>query len=192
VVQLFVFNELAVKVRHWYEVATSDQEHGIRLEVLRRLQYPHQGSESASQPLGVDDLIWRVDLFDRIGDAPGSMRSAHYHLATDNEPTTRDYDPGVQSDPYGWTEKHLMDLSEILAKTAVTLESPGEELSDIRRCTPAIMAAVRSFAPDACDSPAKCQDATRDTVEIVQLMTTQFRQSSEDPRSRLEAWPVDS
>jgi hypothetical protein len=136
-------------------------------------------------------LIWRVDLFDRIGDPPGSMRSAHHHEAVGNEPTTRDYDRGVQSDPYGWTEQHLLDLSGILAKTGVTLENPGEELDDIRRATPAIMAAVRSCAPDACDSPAKCQDATRDTVEIVELMTTQFRQTTEDPRSQLQAWPVD-
>ena len=188
--QAFVFNELAVVVRHWYEVAPFDEEHGTRLELRRRLRYPHRGSESASQPVGLDGLLWRVDLFDRIGDPPGSLRRAHHHMnLNDTEPIGRDYDDELTADPFGWTESRLSELSRLLDELGVELHDRHDEIADVRRALPSIMSVARSFAPDRCDSPARCLEATRDTTDIVRMMTTQFRDSPTDPRSQARGWP---
>jgi hypothetical protein len=188
--QVFVFNELAVVIRHWYEVAELDEEHGTRLELRERVRYPHRGSESASQLIGIDRLLWRVDLFDRIGDPPGSMRRAHHHVnLTSNEPIGRDYDEGLAADPFGWTERRLSDVSLLLDELGIELDNPAQELAEVRRALPSIMLVVRSFAPDSCDSPARCLEATQDTVDVVRMMTSQFRGSAQDPRSLAHSWP---
>jgi hypothetical protein len=68
----------AVVVRHWFEIDLDDasMEHGARVELRLLAARPHRGSESAAQLITVDRPLWRADLFDRLGDLPGSFAVA--------------------------------------------------------------------------------------------------------------------
>jgi hypothetical protein len=179
--QIFAFNELAVAVRHWFEIGPEDDEHGARLELRRLVRHPHRGSESAPQVLELDQIVWRVDLFDAVGDAPGSWSRAHHHDDFDGiEPTGRTWDDELSADPLGWTRRRLEDLPGLLARRGVQLADVAGESADVRRALPAIMAALAACGPEACRSPADCLAATRDTREITQIMLGMFR--ADDPR----------
>jgi hypothetical protein len=183
--QAFVFNTVAVTVRHWFQVDREDDEHGTRIEVVRRIRRSHQGSTSTSQPIELNGLIWRADLFDRIGDEPGSMKRAHHHFRFDEagtSPIGRDWNEELTADPFGWTERKLSDLPALAVAAGVEVSDIDAEAEDLRRALPAIMRAARACAPDLCKSPEQCRLATRDTTEIVRLMTTQFRDDPKDPR----------
>jgi hypothetical protein len=182
VLQAFVFNELAITVRHWYEVGEVDEEHGTRIEVRTLNKHPHRGSESAAQRVDLDGIVWRFDLFDLIGKEPGNFERAHYHCDyEDLEPPNRSWDEALRADPFGWTEARLRDVAALAANACVTLEDGEEENADVRRHLPAIMAAARSYAPTECTSPERCMEWTRDLREVVLLMSTNFR--PEDPAS---------
>ena len=181
--QVFAFNELAISVRHWFEVGPHDTEHGARLEIRRLVRHPHRGSESAPQVLELDAIVWRADLFDALADAPGSSSRAHHHLDWDGiEPTGRTWDDDLSADPLGWTRRQLEDLPALLARRGVALEDAEAEAADVRRALPAIMAALEACQPTACRSPRECLAATRDTREITQIMLGMFREGAPDPR----------
>jgi hypothetical protein len=188
VLQAFVFNDVAVTVRHWFEVGEDgDDEHGTRIEVRALRKHPHRGSESAAQIVELDGIIWRADLFDRIGDALGSYGRAHHHAQFRGiEPAARDWDEELSADPFGWTERMLGDVAALADAAGVTLSDGDEEAADVRRCLPAIMAAAHAYAPDRCVSAEDCLQATRDTRDIVLLMVSQFRAPADggprDPR----------
>jgi hypothetical protein len=59
----FVFNEVAVLVRHWFEIDLIDShlEHGARVELRLLIPQPRRGSESAAQKVVVDQPVWRAD-----------------------------------------------------------------------------------------------------------------------------------
>jgi hypothetical protein len=181
--QVFAFNELAISVRHWFEVGREDDEHGARLEIRRIARHPHRGSESAPQVLELDEIVWRADLFDALDDPPGSWSRAHHHLDWDGlEPTGRSWDDELSADPLGWTRRQLEDLPALLARRGVELKDADAEAADVRRALPAIMAALEACQPTACGSPRECRAATRDTREITQLMLGMFRGGAPDPR----------
>jgi hypothetical protein len=182
--QIFAFNELAIAVRHWFEIGPDDTEHGARLELRRLVRQPHRGSESAPQVLQLDEILWRVDLFDALGDAPGSWSRAHHHDDFDGiEPTGRTWDDDLSADPLGWTRRRLEDLPGLLARRGVEVEDVAGEAADVRRALPAIMAALEASGPEACRSPEDCLAATRDTREITQIMLGMFRPGdARDPR----------
>jgi hypothetical protein len=183
--QVFMFNELGVVVRHWYEVVDDDEEHGARIELRRRTGVPHRGSESAAQLLQLDELLWRADLFDLIGPAPGNMQRAHHHVhCLDNEPVDREWEDELSTDPFGWTERRLAGLEQLLTEVGVSVDDLEGETADLRRALPAIMQVARANAGAECRSPQACRDATRDTREIVAMMTTMFRGDTVDPRLR--------
>jgi hypothetical protein len=181
---VFAFTELAISVRHWFEVGPEDEEHGARLEIRRIVRHPHRGSESAPQVLELDEIVWRADLFDALGDPPGSWSRAHHHLDWDGiEPTGRTWDDGLSADPLGWTRRQLEDLPALLDRRGVTLADPGAEAADVRGALPAIMAALEACRPAACRSPQACLAATRDAREITQIMLGMFRAGAPDPRA---------
>jgi hypothetical protein len=181
--QVFAFNELAIAVRHWFEVGPDDEEHGARLEIRRIARRPHRGSESAPQVLELDGIVWRADLFDGLNDPPGSWSRAHHHLDWDGiEPTGRTWDDDLSADPLAWTRRQLEDLPALLARRGMELEDPEGEAADVRRALPAIMAALAAAQPTACRSPGECLAATRDAREITQIMLDMFRDGAADPR----------
>jgi hypothetical protein len=181
--QIFAFNEIAVVVRHWFEVGPDDEEHGARLELRRLVPHEHRGSESAPQVLELDGIVWRADLFDGLDDEPGSWSRAHHHLNFDGiEPLDRTWDDDLSADPIGWTRRTLEDLPALLAARGVELEDAEGEAADVRRALPAIMAAVEAYRPANCRSPAQCRALTRDTRGLVALMAGMFRDDPRDPR----------
>jgi hypothetical protein len=184
--QAFVFNEVAIVVRHWYEVCKEDEEHGARIEVVRRVGRPHHGSPSSSQVIELDNrLIWRADLFDLIGEEPGNMKRAHHHIRFKNDgsaPLRREWDDDLREDPFGWTETRLSDLNALAAASGAELVEIEADAEDIRRNLPAIMSAVRNCAPERCVSIEHCRQQTRDTNEIVQMKVNRVREDRRDPR----------
>src|SRR4051794_34714991 len=74
VLHAFVYTDIAILVRHWFEVSLNDShlEHGARLELRLRDPQPHRGTESAAQKIVTDRPVWRADLFDRIDGTPGA------------------------------------------------------------------------------------------------------------------------
>lgn len=181
--QIFAFNEIAIVVRHWFEVGPEDEEHGTRLEIRRLVPHAHRGSESAPQILELDEIVWRADLFDGLEDVPGSWSRAHHHRNFDGiEPRDRTWDDDLSADPIGWTRRALDDLPALLDQQGAELEDPEGEAADLRRALPAIMAAVEAYQPVNCRSPQECLAATRDTGEIMQIMIGMFRDAPGDPR----------
>ena len=123
--QAFVFNEVAITVRHWYEIGDDEEEHGVRIEVRKLRRHPHRGSLAAPQLVELDEILWRGDLFDLIGDQPGSFARAHHHTNFDGiEPLDRAWDDELTRDPLTWTEKHLGDISELAMTANVGLDDP--------------------------------------------------------------------
>ena len=66
--QVFAFNELAIAVRHWFEIGPDDDEHGARLEIRRIARHPHRGSESAPQVLELRRRITKASLMVPVGE----------------------------------------------------------------------------------------------------------------------------
>ncbi len=185
--QAFVFVETAVTVRHWFEIGPEDAEHGSRLEIRRRVPHPHRGSESASQVLELDDVLWRADLFDLYGGAPGNFERAHYHPTFDGvEPSDRTWSDQLQVDPFGWAEAQLRDYAALISGCGLELTEPRAEEQDLRTALPDIMAAARRVAGSECTSDGACLAATRDTTEIMDMMGEMFREhlppERRDPR----------
>ena len=191
----FAFNELAVIVRHWFEIGPEDEEHGTRVELRRLVPHQHRGSESAPQVTEIDGIIWRADLFDVCGAHPGTFDRAHYHLRFDGvEPTDRAWDAELSSDPFGWLRRELGDLPRVLASQDVTLQDMPGEVADIRRSLPQIIEASLACAPARCRTGQDCLAMTRDTTSSLGLMISRFRAGvPEDPRvlaaSSRNEWP---
>jgi hypothetical protein len=78
VLQAFLF-DVAVLVRHWFEIDLADShlEHGARVELRLLVEQPHRGTESASQQYVIDQRAWRADLFDRLDATAGGFDAAH-------------------------------------------------------------------------------------------------------------------
>jgi hypothetical protein len=186
--EAFVFNEIAIVVRHWFEIGPEDDEHGARIEIRRLVRHEHRGSESAPQLIEIDDIIWRADLFDSLSDEPGNFARAHHHVHFDGiEPVDRDWDDRLSADPFGWVQKQLEALPELLAARGADLQDVEGETDDVRRNLPAIMSAARRCAATECTTPRQCANQTRDTTEIVAMQASLFRGNSprgpRDPRA---------
>jgi hypothetical protein len=99
-------------------------EHGVRLEV-RLLGRPEiTGSIYAAQPIVIDQLVWRADLFESVDGPVGSHDRTHHHPnARGWEPGKRSFDPAMTADPIGWVTKKLRDLSELLSSAGLDPES---------------------------------------------------------------------
>ena len=84
----FVYNDVAVLVRHWFEVSlkASHLEHGTRVELRVRPPEPHRGSESAAQAITADRPLWRADLFDRVDGSPGGFEAVCVELEAEARP----------------------------------------------------------------------------------------------------------
>jgi hypothetical protein len=185
--QAFVFNEIAVIVRHWFEIGPEDNEHGARIEVRRIVGHEHRGSESAPQLIEIDEILWRADLFDTLSDKAGNFARAHHHMHFEGiEPVDRDWDDRLTADPFGWVEERLRELPKLLVASGTELRDVEAEAADVRRNLPAIMSAARACAATACTTPQQCADQTRDATEIVAMQASLFRSDSpggpRDPR----------
>jgi hypothetical protein len=180
----FLLDNVAILVRHWYEVGPSDEEHGTRIE-LRTIDRPaHIGSESAAQPITLDKPIWRADIFDLIGEPPGNLSRAHFHPIFDGrEPSSRRWDDRLRNDWAGWLTEQLTNLPYALAAAGFREPRACDGYELIPAYLDQLIAAATSLLGANCDAGQQCLAATRDTTTAVSMMLQMFRTpGTGDPR----------
>jgi predicted ThiF/HesA family dinucleotide-utilizing enzyme len=173
VLHAFVYNEIAILVRHWFEVSLKDShlEHGVRLELRLREPQPHRGSESAAQRIVADQPVWRADLFDRIDGTPGAFEAAHFHPRfTGVEPCERNWADVIKAAPWDWLDEQLQDIAAVAAAGGVTLPHPEADTEQVRADRAAIVATAQSRAATQCGSKEQCYAWTQDAAPTVHLM----------------------
>jgi len=191
VLHAFVYNDLAILVRHWFEVSLKDShlEHGVRLELLLREVQPHRGSESAAQKIVADRPLWRADLFDRVDGTPGAFEAAHFHPRFDGvEPCRRNWADAIKTTPWEWLHDQLADVAAIAATAGVQLPDPAADTEQVRADAPAIVAVAQSRAAAQCGSKEQCYAWTQDAVPLVHLMLRGLTQPDLLDRDRVSPW----
>jgi hypothetical protein len=169
--EVFVFNEVAVIIRHWYEIGEGGREHGARVEIRKLTPSPRRGTESASQLIAIDEPIWRADLFDLLGDEPGTFGRAHYHHRFDGpEPTARDWDAELSADPLSWCRKRLSNLEELIPAAGSSLRDLALEAQELRGACDRMIASVNRYVGKNCLDPEGCRAATRDAGATIAMM----------------------
>ena len=169
--EVFVFNEVAVIIRHWYEIGEGGREHGARVEIRKLTTSPRRGSESASQLITIDQPIWRADLFDLLGDDPGTFGRAHYHHRFDGpEPTARDWAAELSADPLAWCRDRLSNLEELIPEAGATLTDLALEAQELRAACDRMIESVNRYVGANCPDPEACRAATRDAGTMIALM----------------------
>jgi hypothetical protein len=186
----FLLDNVAILVRHWYEIGPDDEEHGTRIELRSIARPAHIGSESAAQPVTLDMPLWRADIFDLIGEPPGNLSRAHYHPTFEGrEPSSREWDPALQKNWAGWVGAQLTNMPAVLeAAAAPDLIADGRELTSWQ--IDQILAAAGGLLGVNCDAGQRCLAATRDTGTAVAMMLQMFRPpGTGDPRFAAQATP---
>jgi hypothetical protein len=169
--EVFVFNEVAVIIRHWYEIGEDGREHGARVEIRQLTPSPRRGSESASQLIAIDEPIWRADLFDLLGEEPGNFGRAHYHHKFDGvEPTARDWAADLSADPISWCRDQLSNLEGLIPAAGATLQHLALEAQDLRDACDRMIDSVVRYVGKNCPDPERCRAATRDAAATIALM----------------------
>lgn len=188
---VFVFNEVAVLVRHWFEIDLMDShlEHGARVELRLLVPQPRRGSESASQKVVVDQPVWRADLFDRLDGTPGAFEAAHFHPHfVGVEPCERHWDDAVKADPWVWLMTRLTDVEDIVATAGIRLRDPATANEQVRADAEAIVGTARSRAAVLCGSKQQCHDWTRDAEAAVHSMLGGLQRPDLLDRDRVSPW----
>ncbi len=188
--QMFAFSRSALVVRHWFEIDLDDasMEHGARIELRELAAQPHRGSESAAQLIVADRPLWRADLFDRLGDEPGSFAVAHYHPSFEGpEPSPRTWDPALRADPWQWLAGRLNSLGQATGGGERWPLDPADA-ADLPRYTEQVVAAARGFAPQRCQSAARCYQLTQDARASVLLMIKYLKRPERLNTARVAPW----
>ena len=179
----------ALIVRHWFEIDLDDasMEHGCRVELREIAPTGHRGTESAAQVIRVDRPLWRADLFDRLGDPPGSFAAAHFHPYFDgHEPCDRVWDDRLTADPWGWLREQVLGFGTGSASQPAPLDP--DDAADLRSMVDQVVEAAERFSPAGCTSTANCYQLTRDVRETVQLMTRNLHDPSRLDREAVSRW----
>lgn len=188
---VFVFNEVAVLVRHWFEIDLVDShlEHGARVELRLLAPQPRRGSESAAQQIVVDQPVWRADLFDRLDGTPGAFEAAHFHpYFVGVEPCERHWDDAVKAAPWDWLGTRLTAIADVVATAGIRLRDPATANEQVGADAEAIVGAARSRAAVLCGSKQQCHDWTRDAEPAVHVMLGALRRPDLLDRDRVSPW----
>jgi hypothetical protein len=188
---VFVFNEVAVLVRHWFEIDLMDShlEHGARVELRLLAPEPRRGSESAAQKVVVDQPVWRADLFDRLDGTPGAFEAAHFHpYFVGVEPCERHWEDAVKATPWDWLGSRLTDVAGIVATAGTPLRDPATANAQVAADAEAIVGAARSRAATLCGSKQQCHAWTQDAEAAVHSMLGSLRQPDLLDRDRVSPW----
>lgn len=187
--QMFAFSRSALIVRHWFEIDLDDasMEHGARIELRELTRHPRRGSESAAQMVTADRPLWRADLFDRLGDQPGTFAVAHYHPHfTGVEPSSRTWDPALLADPWRWLAGQLTSLGTAAGDAAWPLDPA--DAADLPRYTDQVVDAARDRAPQRCRSAEQCYQQTQDARDAVLLMIEYLKRPDRLDTARVAPW----
>jgi hypothetical protein len=191
VLYAFVYNEIAILIRHWFEVSLKDGhlEHGVRLELRLREPQPHRGTESAAQRIVADQPIWRADLFDRIDGTPGAFEAAHFHPRFAGvEPCERNWADVIKATPWDWLHGQLTDVTAVAAAAGVPLPEPAADAEQVRADALAIVAVAQSRAATQCGSKEQCYAWTQDAAPIVHLILDRLKEPDLLDRDRVSPW----
>jgi hypothetical protein len=116
----------------------------------------------------------RTDLFDRLGDVPGSFAVAHYHPEfSGDEPCARTLDAELTASPWSWLGDQFTRLGAGPGRAAWPLESA--DAAQLSGLSEVIVTMARRFAPDRCGSASECFALTCDARQSVQLMIEYLR-----------------
>jgi hypothetical protein len=187
----FLFTQVAVLVRHWFEIGLADggMEHGVRLELRLLDSGPHRGTESAAQKIVIDRPVWRADLFDRLGETPGTFSAAHYHPTFDgSEPSARVFAAEINADPWGWALGQLCDVGALCDTSLISPEAVSADVEAVGGQASEIVEFAQTLAPTACTSVDRCYRWTRDVAETVQLMVKNMDDPSLLDREYAAPW----
>jgi hypothetical protein len=103
-------------------------ERGVRVEVRLIDRPPLTGSIYAAQPIVIDRLVWRADLFESVSGVPGSHDRVHHHPRVRGwEPGVRLFDPALSENPVGWLMTRLADLPGLLAGAELDESDAGPD-----------------------------------------------------------------
>ncbi|WP_445187408.1 hypothetical protein ACTXG6_09620 [Pseudonocardia sp. Cha107L01] len=189
--QAFVFDEVAVLVRHWFEIDLADShlEHGARVELRLLAGQPHRGTESASQQYVIDQPAWRADLFDRLDATAGGFDAAHFHPRFAGvEPSERHWANPVRESPWDWLGEQLSNVGRLVEAAGLALRRPGMDNVQVRVAAPQIVAAAQRLAPAECRSAQQCYALTRDAATSVDLMLGSLARPDLLDRDRVAPW----
>jgi hypothetical protein len=189
--QAFVYNEVAILVRHWFEVSLQDShlEHGARVELRLRTAQPHRGTESAAQRIVADQPLWRADLFDRVDGVRGGFEAAHYHPRfVGVEPCERHWADIVKAAPWDWLHERMSDIAAVVAESVPARSVPAADVEQVRADAPMIVAAAQSRAATRCDSTEQCHAWTQDAAHSVHLMLDRLDRPELLDRDRVAPW----
>jgi hypothetical protein len=187
----FVFTEVAVLVRHWFEIDLADShlEHGARVELRLLAPRPRRGSESAAQVIMIDQPVWRADLFDRLDGTPGAFEAAHFHPHfVGVEPCDRHWADEVTAAPFDWLHTCLGDVAGVVAAAGVRLRDPATANAQVGAEAEAIVSAARSRAPVLCGGKEQCYAWTRDAEDAVHAMLGSLQRPDLLDRDRVSPW----
>jgi hypothetical protein len=187
----FVFNEVAVLVRHWFEIDLGDShmEHGARVEVRLVSPQPRRGTESAAQVITVDQPVWRADLFDRLDGTPGAFQAAHFHPHfVGVEPCPRHWAEQVKAAPWDWLHTQLSDVADIVSTAGLELNDPITANEQVGAEVDAIVAAAQTRAATQCRSKQQCYAWTRDAQVSVHTMLDTLARPDLLDRDHVSPW----
>ena len=186
---ILALSHCAVIARHWFEIDLDDasMEHGARIELRELVSQQHRGSESAAQVVTADRPLWRADLFDRVGDPPGSYGVAHFHPEfSGNEPCRRAWDAVLTASPWDWLHDQVASTGAASGHGAWPLEE--EDASELAGLAGTVVVMARQFAPERCGSAAECFRLTRDVAESVRLMMAYLRRPDLLDEAQVAPW----
>jgi hypothetical protein len=191
VLHAFVYNEVAVLVRHWFEIGRTDShlEHGARIEVRLRAPHPERGTYAAAQVIAADQPLFRADLFDRVDGVPGGFEAAHFHPSFIGvEPCERTWADEVKKTPWNWLHSKLSDIPDIVATAGAKLAEPDAERAGVAADAAVIVAAAQRHAGSECRSKEQCHSWTRDATSAVRLMVADLERPDLLDRDRVSPW----
>jgi hypothetical protein len=189
--QAFLFGEVGIIVRHWFEIDLDDShlEHGARVEVRLLTEQPRRGTESAAQRIVLDQPVWRADLFDRLGGTHGAFEAAHFHPYFEGvEPCERHWPDQVRTAPWDWLSHQLSDLAGLVTSAGRELRDPATESEQVRAASAEIVEAARRRAPTECRSKWQCHAWTRDAIAAVHVMLDRLAGPDLLDRDRAAPW----
>lgn len=179
----------ALLVRHWFEIDLEDasMEHGCRVELREVAPVDHRGSESAAQVVAADRPLWRADLFDRLGDEPGTFAAAHFHPYFEgDEPCDRVWDDRLTAEPWSWLREQVSRFGSGSASQPAPLGS--EDAADLRAMADEVVSIAQRFSPTRCASQSECYRLTRDARQSIRLMVEYLHDPSRLDKDAVSLW----
>jgi hypothetical protein len=148
---VFVNGKVAIMIQYCEE-HYGEVDAGARIDLRRVEQY-----EGAVKREGIEGYrilpvseggIWRIDLSTRIDSERPEQRYHHHPNFRDGDVGPREFDPELSADAFGWIERRLLDLPDILTRkgfadigATVDVDRLGKDMPMIRAAIEASLAA---------------------------------------------------